>query len=130
VRATARDGQQPILDGANRSRHPVSMRNGGFELHFVRAALACVMRLARRAHPLARMSGKKEPLALVTPTPTILRVLTAYTVIEKDCIMATLACVVCSARRTPPLARIPREKESLALVTPLPIPLLGAYGFS
>ena len=42
------------------------------KLHLVRATLACVMRLARRAHPLARMPGKKEPLALVTPTPIIL----------------------------------------------------------
>src|SRR5262252_1229178 len=75
------------------------------------------------------MPREKESLALVTPTPTILRVLNAYAVIEKDCIMTTLACVMwCdpAVRRTHPLARMPGEKESLALVTPSPIPLLGA----
>jgi hypothetical protein len=97
------------------------------KLQLIFTALACVMRTARRADSLlCWISRVKEPLALVTPTPIRLPHRVTSTVIPNDGVMAALACVMrLAARGAHSLARIPSEKESLALVAPSPAPLLA-----
>lgn len=96
--------------------------------HLIFAAIGSVVYDTGRTRTLNRVTGIKESLAFSAPAPIRLTYKMSA-VVPNYCVMATVGCVMSlTVRGANSLACVAAEKQSLAFVTPSPIPLLSGAG--